>query len=92
VLGLSYKEAARALQVREATLTTRLFRARKQVSERLAPEPRARDDKPGAAGRSTDVSSAGELERAPVPQRPSIAEARREDKDASGVLFTEGAP
>jgi RNA polymerase sigma-70 factor, ECF subfamily len=39
VLGLSYREAARALQVREATLTTRLFRARKQVSERLAPQP-----------------------------------------------------
>lgn len=35
VLGLSYREAARALQVREATLTTRLFRARKQVAERL---------------------------------------------------------
>lgn len=35
VLGLSYREAARALRVREATLTTRLFRARKQVAERL---------------------------------------------------------
>ena len=32
VLGLSYKEAARALRVREATLTTRVFRARKQVA------------------------------------------------------------
>jgi RNA polymerase sigma-70 factor (ECF subfamily) len=39
VLGLSYREAARALRVREATLTTRLFRARKQVTARLAPEP-----------------------------------------------------
>jgi RNA polymerase sigma-70 factor (ECF subfamily) len=39
VLGLSYREAARALHVREATLTTRLFRARKQVAARLAPEP-----------------------------------------------------
>jgi RNA polymerase sigma-70 factor (ECF subfamily) len=38
VLGLSYREAARALHVREATITTRLFRARKQVAERLAPE------------------------------------------------------
>ncbi|HSZ05940.1 MAG TPA: RNA polymerase sigma factor [Solirubrobacteraceae bacterium] len=37
VLGLSYREAARALRVREATLTTRLFRARKQVVERLTP-------------------------------------------------------
>jgi RNA polymerase sigma-70 factor, ECF subfamily len=56
VLGLSYKEAARALHVREATITTRLFRARKQVAERLA------------------------------------SEIRREENDASGVLFTEGAP
>jgi RNA polymerase sigma-70 factor (ECF subfamily) len=37
VLGLSYREAARALRVREATVTTRLFRARKQVAQGLAP-------------------------------------------------------
>jgi RNA polymerase sigma-70 factor, ECF subfamily len=35
VLGLSYREASRALRVREATLTTRLFRARKQVAAQL---------------------------------------------------------
>jgi RNA polymerase sigma-70 factor (ECF subfamily) len=92
VLGLSYKEAARALHVREATLTTRLFRARKQVTERLAYEPQARNDTPGAGERSPASPSAGELEHAPMPQRPRIAEIRREDKDASGVLFTEGAP
>jgi RNA polymerase sigma-70 factor (ECF subfamily) len=39
VLGLSYREASRALRVRESTLTTRLFRARKQVAARLTPEP-----------------------------------------------------
>jgi RNA polymerase sigma-70 factor (ECF subfamily) len=39
VLGLSYREASRALRVREATITTRLFRARKQVARALAPEP-----------------------------------------------------
>jgi RNA polymerase sigma-70 factor, ECF subfamily len=38
VLGLSYREAARALKVREATITTRLFRARGQVARRLAAE------------------------------------------------------
>jgi len=38
VLGLSYREAARALGVREATVTTRLFRARKAVARRLLPE------------------------------------------------------
>jgi RNA polymerase sigma-70 factor (ECF subfamily) len=38
VLGLSYREASRALKVREATLTTRLFRARKQIAGKLADE------------------------------------------------------
>src|SRR5689334_6729694 len=32
VLGLSYREAARALRVREATITSRLYRARGQVA------------------------------------------------------------
>ncbi|HEY5045784.1 MAG TPA: RNA polymerase sigma factor [Solirubrobacteraceae bacterium] len=41
VLGLSYREAARALRVREATITTRLFRARKQVARELADAPDA---------------------------------------------------
>src|SRR6201993_3426675 len=35
VVGLSYREASRALGVREATVTTRLFRARKRVAEQL---------------------------------------------------------
>ena len=39
VLGLSYREAARALGAREATITTRLFRARRQLAERLTPDP-----------------------------------------------------
>jgi RNA polymerase sigma-70 factor (ECF subfamily) len=38
VLGLSYREAARALRVREATITTRLFRARRQLARLLDPE------------------------------------------------------
>jgi RNA polymerase sigma-70 factor (ECF subfamily) len=41
VLGLSYREAARALRVREATITTRLFRARKLVARELTPGPQA---------------------------------------------------
>ena len=35
VAGLSYSEAARALRVREATVTTRLHRARKRVAQAL---------------------------------------------------------
>ena len=54
VLGLSYREAAHALGVREATITTRLHRARKQLAGQLAPpssrvaasEPKAAQDAP----------------------------------------------
>ena len=35
VTGLSYKEAARALRIREGTLMSRLYRARQQVVRRL---------------------------------------------------------
>jgi RNA polymerase sigma-70 factor (ECF subfamily) len=35
VVGLSYREAARALRVREATVTTRLHRARQRVAKAL---------------------------------------------------------
>ena len=35
VVGLSYREAARALRVREATITTRLHRARQRVADAL---------------------------------------------------------
>ena len=49
VLGLSYREAARALKVREATITTRLFRARGQVARALDPEP-ARDTQTQSPG------------------------------------------
>jgi RNA polymerase sigma-70 factor (ECF subfamily) len=35
VVGLSYREAARALKVREATVTTRLHRARQRVAKTL---------------------------------------------------------
>ena len=43
ILGLSYREAARALRVREPTITTRLHRAREQVARSLSPaaEPAA---------------------------------------------------
>jgi RNA polymerase sigma-70 factor (ECF subfamily) len=38
VMGLSYGEAARALRVREATITTRLHRARQRVATMLVEE------------------------------------------------------
>jgi RNA polymerase sigma-70 factor, ECF subfamily len=39
VVGLSYREAGRALKVREATVTTRLHRARQRVARELTTEP-----------------------------------------------------
>ena len=38
VVGLSYREAARAFHVKEATITTRLHRARQRVSRMLDPD------------------------------------------------------
>jgi RNA polymerase sigma-70 factor (ECF subfamily) len=38
IAGLSYREAARALRVREATITTRLHRARQRVARTLVAE------------------------------------------------------
>jgi RNA polymerase sigma-70 factor, ECF subfamily len=72
VLGLSYREAARALKVREATITTRLFRARKQVAKRLADDPEAE------AEARTSGSAA--------PEPPASARPGREQIERSGVL------
>jgi RNA polymerase sigma-70 factor (ECF subfamily) len=38
IVGLTYAEAAVALGTREATITTRIYRARQQVSRRLSPQ------------------------------------------------------
>jgi RNA polymerase sigma-70 factor (ECF subfamily) len=88
VLGLSYRDAARALRVREATITTRLFRARKQIAQRLLPEP-ARDeiarDRASEPGRSSD--SAGSVHPQSSRQAPQRV-VRREDENADGVLST----
>jgi RNA polymerase sigma-70 factor (ECF subfamily) len=39
ILGLSYGEAAKALDAREATITTRLYRARQRVVRQMSTEP-----------------------------------------------------
>jgi RNA polymerase sigma-70 factor, ECF subfamily len=39
IAGLSYREAARALRVREGTLTSRLFRARERLGRSLGEPP-----------------------------------------------------
>jgi RNA polymerase sigma-70 factor (ECF subfamily) len=54
VVGLSYREAGRVLETREATIATRVFRARQLLARRLAPGPEPAQDAP-------------EKERAPSP-------------------------
>ncbi len=79
VLGLSYREAARALRTREATITTRLFRARKQMATRLLPE----------AAPGTDAARPGQESSSPPRASDS---ARREGNGAGGVLSGGGTP
>jgi RNA polymerase sigma-70 factor, ECF subfamily len=50
VVGLTYREAARALRVREATITTRVYRARQRVARELVSD--------GPPGPSTPQASA----------------------------------
>ena len=96
VLGLSYREAARALRVREATITTRLYRARGQVARALDPEL-AEDARPAASAATIPGTGAlapdgrplvadAEASRAGTPTEQS----RREESRASGVLPTGG--
>ncbi len=85
VLGLSYREAARALKVREATITTRLFRARKQVARLLSdeptPEPEGRGAQAPAPSRSPAASS-----------REDAARRTREEMRAGGVVQSGDTP
>jgi RNA polymerase sigma-70 factor (ECF subfamily) len=85
VLGLSYREAARALRVREATITTRLFRARQQVAEQLAPAP----DSPSSE--SAEPGSP-ELMDASARRHPSSSTARGNETQPTGVLSSRGTP
>lgn len=51
VVGLSYREAARALHVREPTITTRLHRARQRVARELINDPPGPSTPPASAAR-----------------------------------------
>ncbi|HTR88732.1 MAG TPA: RNA polymerase sigma factor [Solirubrobacteraceae bacterium] len=66
VLGLSYREAARALRVREATVTSRLHRARERIARELDPEPSREGSR---TGRSRAEGSRGKGSR-PEDSRP----------------------
>jgi RNA polymerase sigma-70 factor (ECF subfamily) len=91
VLGLSYREAARALRVREATITTRLFRARKQVAKLLSDEidPEDRAPRPPAEAGAGRRSAAP---RAAKGARSESAASRREQMRPGGVLPGRDSP
>jgi RNA polymerase sigma-70 factor (ECF subfamily) len=87
LLGLSYREAARALSVREQTITTRLFRARGLVARRFsadaeveaaAAEGRVSDRRANAA--QDDPSGAA---AAPLSQRPAVGRGRSRQRGAA---------
>jgi RNA polymerase sigma-70 factor (ECF subfamily) len=80
VLGLSYREAARALHTREATITTRLFRARKQMASRLSPDEQS-------------APAAGQARRAapgPDAAGPGAGTIGGKEKGTGGVLSSGG--
>jgi RNA polymerase sigma-70 factor (ECF subfamily) len=85
VLGLSYREAARALRVREATLTTRLFRARNQVARQLTPAA----DPPVASSPEPDLA---ELRLGPARRSGQSPTQRGNETLPSGVLPNRGTP
>jgi RNA polymerase sigma-70 factor, ECF subfamily len=97
VLGLSYREAARALRVREATITTRLFRARKQLASRLLAEPSS--VKPGViepdaakpVSGATDIAEPASA-KADVAEPVSVQVAHRKERAPGGVLPSRGTP
>jgi RNA polymerase sigma-70 factor (ECF subfamily) len=89
VLGLSYREAARALRVREATITTRLFRARKQVAQRLGD-----GDEPseGATREQGTTAREGAAPLAANEAHGEISQGRREQMRSRGVLPGRDSP
>ena len=86
VLGLSYREAARALHVREATITTRLFRARRQVAGRLLAERGASETPRGSSEERPRDGEAGDPARLAALEPAALGSAGREEKGPSGVL------
>jgi RNA polymerase sigma-70 factor (ECF subfamily) len=93
VLGLSYREAARALRVREATITTRLFRARRQVTTKLVAPEAPSSSASSAPARGPAESVAAEAAQArgspqPTPENPPSS---REEKEPRGVLQGRGS-
>jgi RNA polymerase sigma-70 factor (ECF subfamily) len=92
VLGLSYREAGQALGAREATITTRLHRARKQVGELLADGSEGRGRAPDASARRDVANPAtGGAPRPAVAVQARAARLGQEGKGTDGVLDDGGS-
>lgn len=100
VLGLSYREAGAALGVREATIATRVFRAREQVANELGHGQGGGAAPEGAVGIAEESSQGGRPARArPTSQREESAptdparalptQQRRKVPDPRGVISSE---
>ena len=72
IVGLSYREAGRALDTPEATVTTRLYRARQQVIHALAT--------PDAPTDAAHPAAADHTGRAPGADAPAFAGGRQDDR------------
>ena len=99
LVGLSYREAARALGTREATIATRVFRGRERVAREMSGEPRGEQPaqsggQPAQSGRQPGeqpAQSGGQPGEQPVPHperdgAPGGAAAPREASGPQGSL------
>lgn len=89
VLGLSYAEAAKALDAPEATITTRLHRARRRVVAALSPDA----ETAGRAGEGADGRDTPATESATggAPAAGGMAGSGREGPGPAGVIDSEAA-
>ncbi len=79
VVGLSYREAAGVLETREATIATRVFRAREQVARRLTGEDEAGPQREGQPPQQEDQ-----------PPQQGGQPPQREDQPPNGVSLNKG--
>jgi RNA polymerase sigma-70 factor (ECF subfamily) len=88
ILGLSYREAGRALGAQEATITTRLFRARRQVVRMLA------DDSQPQANATQGKAVRAPTEHQEAPSESEVAQRKfspaREGQGPSERLAEQG--
>ncbi len=77
IVGLSYREAGRALDTPEATVTTRLYRARQQVMRALTPRDESGGARPGG-------DPAPPVDAPPSTDPPSLTGRQRDPEEDPG--------